>query len=246
MKLRHFAALFVAALVVSGCIYSRLLDVKGQLSEFDKNFRIEERRGLAMVFLNPTLLGGDIVWLMTTEPLSKKLYKEGELWEYLLEKQYQPGAAKEGGKFDIPVYMLFRDDKLAEITLPERFLRYLSKPLLARMLSSMGAAEINKAKQRADSVFQAEATEDIPNVEQFYKMMGKPFASREFSDGRLVALYRYKLRLVNPKPGVKPLNNVLMRFTFEKGDRKLLKAEGSLRGLIMSLSFSADEDPRAE
>jgi hypothetical protein len=215
--------------------------VKNQLSDFDSNFQIKEERGLTLVFLKPVLLTKDIIWLMKSEPISKQQTNGGELWKYVLEKQY-PGQKNEEGNFDIPIFMLFKDDKLNEISFPERFLTYLSKPLLIKALRSMGDAEIDKSKRSVDSKFETTNSLEIPRTEHFIKILGMPF-SRKDSDHTLKFNYVYNLKKAKSGSNNK-VPQIVTRFTFQNGDNRLLKAEGHLMGLKMSLNFSVDEKER--
>ncbi|MGH7791734.1 MAG: hypothetical protein ACREOB_05400, partial [Thermodesulfobacteriota bacterium] len=113
------------------------------------------------MFLKPVLRSDDIVWLMRSTPTSQEKTEEGALWTYVLEKEY-PDSKNEEGNFDIPISMLFEDDKLDQISFPERFLKYISRHMLVKMMTSMGDAQIDKSERRAGSTFQASNTLEIP------------------------------------------------------------------------------------
>ncbi|HWP93702.1 MAG TPA: hypothetical protein VNN20_16040 [Thermodesulfobacteriota bacterium] len=169
--------------------------------------------------------------------MSRKETGEGKLWEYVMEKQYRNSNYEEKN-FDIPISMVFVDDRLRQISFPERFLKYLSKPLLARMLASLGEAEIDKARRRAGSRFQARDTVEIPREEQVLDVLGKPYSTEESDDTRSL-IYAYKLKKNNPEPGSKGFS-LIMTFKFNKDNDRLRKTEINLRGLKMSLDFSLD------
>lgn len=224
-------------LLATGCVYLRLLQVKRQLSAFNSYFQIVEEDKLTLIFLNPVLLTKDVTWLMNSPPMSRKETGEGKLWEYVMEKQYRNSNYEEKN-FDIPISMVFVDDRLRQISFPERFLKYLSKPLLARMLASLGEAEIDKARRRAGSRFQARDTVEIPREEQVLDVLGKPYSTEESDDTRSL-IYAYKLKKNNPEPGSKGFS-LIMTFKFNKDNDRLRKTEINLRGLKMSLDFSLD------
>jgi len=239
VSFRFLLILFLTlTLLTTGCVYLRLLQVKRQLSAFNSYFRIEEEDKLTLIFLNPVLLVKDVTWLMNGPPVSQKETGEGKLWEYVMEKQYRDSNYEESN-FDIPISMVFVDDKLRQISFPERFLKYLSKPLLERMLASMGEAEIDKARRRAGSRFQARDTVEIPREEQVLDVLGKPYVTEE-SDGTKRLIYAYDLKKDNPEPGSNGFS-LIMTFKFNKEDDRLRKTEINLRGLKMSLDFSLDQ-----
>ena len=60
------AAVMIAAAVAllsSGCVYLRLLELKRQLAAFERNFTLETSEGVRLGFLRPVLLTRDIRWL---------------------------------------------------------------------------------------------------------------------------------------------------------------------------------------
>jgi hypothetical protein len=242
MKLRRIiflAGLFLLSVSITGCMYLRLLELKGQLSDFTRYFRIEDKQKLELVFLEPVLLDDDILWIMKSDPMSRQETEQGEVWEYVFEKQYG-GEKNEEGNFDIPVDMIFQNGKLEEVRFPERFLKYISKPLLAKMFQSMGNAEISKLRRSADSEFQGGSSLEIPRKEQIVEILGEPF-SVEDSDSKSEFKYRYKLK--RPESDLDGEEfDLKTEFTFTQGDDRLLRAEGDIDGLLkMSMDFSFEE-----
>ena len=228
------AVIFLIVLA-SGCVYLRLLQVKRQLSDFNTNFQIKDENGLTLVFLKPVLLAADIIWLMNAPPKSKVKVGSGEHWKYVFEKQY-PVEKNEEGNFDIPISMVFEGDKLGQMIFPERFLKYVSKPLLVKMMKSIGEAEIDKSKKRAGSSFRARDTLEIPRKRQVVEVLGLPFDSQD-SDKNSIFIYKYNLREESTRPSGGEFK-LVMGFKFQKEDDRLLKAETDLNGLKMSINFS--------
>lgn len=228
------SSLLIVLLLVTGCIFLRLLEVKRQLNDFEDNFRIEEKRGLTLVMLKPVLYSEDLVWLMKNEPVKKENISDGELWKYVLEKQY-PVKKREEENFDIPILMLMENGKLTELTFPERFLKHISKSLLARMFRSMGGAEVNKLDRSAGSKFQGEIFQ-IPKIDNIVSTLGKPYSVKD-SDGKYIFVYRYKLKRGESVSNYDEFN-LQNTFIFQKSDRRLLRAESHFRGLSMALEFA--------
>ncbi|HSE83003.1 MAG TPA: hypothetical protein VLB01_00475 [Thermodesulfobacteriota bacterium] len=223
---------------ITGCMYVRLLKLKAQLSNFDKYFELKDEQKLTMVFLEPVLLNQDIVWLLKSDPISKEETEGGEVWTYVFEKQYA-GVDDDKEDFDIPVDMLFHKKKLKEVRFPERFLKYLSKPLLAKMFRSMGDAEISKLSRTADSEFKGNNPLEIPTKGQIIELLGVPF-SVDSSDGKSKLTYKYKVRETTADSNNEEFR-LTTKYVFQQGSDKLLKAEGDLNGLLnMSMDFSID------
>ncbi|MER3445374.1 MAG: hypothetical protein C4291_00410 [Candidatus Dadabacteria bacterium] len=224
---------------ITGCVYLHLLEVRRQLSSFENNFEIRDQNGLTLVFLNPVLLTEDIIWLTEIGPTYEEETGHGRLWRYIFEKQY-PGPRDEKGDFDIPIIMLFQgNDRLREVRFPERFLEFVSKPLLIRMFKSMGYSQISKLRRSATSKFEGSSME-IPRRQFILKVLGKPF-NIENSDHTSRLVYRYNLK--KGKPADRGFN-ILINFTFQQGDDKLRKAEGNIGDMRLFMDFSVEGSDR--
>lgn len=224
-------------LLITGCVYMRLYKVQNQLNDFDTNFELSDKGGLGLIFLNPVLQSGDMVWLMKNSPIQKEKNGQGEMWTYIFEKQYLTGAG-EGHVYDIPILMLMQNEMLKEIIFPERFLKYISIPLLKKMFSSMGEAEINKLSKSASSIFRGSNPEEIPGIENIVDTLGKPYSIEE-EDKTTKYTYLYYLKNGSSEPQ-SDYFEFETEFEFNKESKTLEKARGTIRGLSMSLDFTSD------
>ena len=246
MKLKqsivYLGFLFLMA-VISGCVLLRLLEVKRQLNDFNNYFQINDQNGFSLVFLNPTLHTDDILWLAKRPPTSKEVKDQVEVWTYLFEKDYR-GQKDEEGNFDIPIVMLFEKDKLNEIRFPERFLKVLSKPLLARMFESMGSAEINEWNRSASSKFEGKDSMEIPKKEQVTLVLGKPFYNK---DSKSDSIFTYKYNLKNDATNSKGKQfNLWIKFAFNQLDERLLKVDGNFSRLKVSMDFNIENSDESK
>ena len=64
-------AALLLLLPLSGCVYLRLLQIKKQLLEFDRNFSLSGRSSLVIEFKNPVLYAKDARFLIGADPLSR-------------------------------------------------------------------------------------------------------------------------------------------------------------------------------
>ena len=229
--------MLASILLVTGCVFLRLYKVQNQLNDFENNFELSDRGGLVLIFLTPVLESGDMVWLMKNDPLKREKKGQGELWTYLFEKQYLTGGG-EGHEYDIPIFILMQSDMVKKIIFPERFLKNISIPLLKKMFSSMGEAEINKLSKSASSKFRGSNPEEIPGMENIVDTLGKPYSVEEEDE---TTKYTYLYYLKNGGPG--PVSDYFefeTEFIFDKENKSLEKAGGTIRGLTMSLDFTSD------
>jgi len=215
----------------------RLYKMQNQFADFDTNFELSDKGGLGLVFLNPVLESGDMVWLMKNEPLGKEKNGEGEMWTYLFEKQYLTGEG-EGHEYDIPILVLIQSGMVKEIIFPERFLKNISIPMLKKMFSSMGEAEVNKLSKSASSVFEGGAPGEIPGMENIVDTLGKPYAIEQEDE---TTKYTYLYYLKNGESSQsKDYFEFETEFVFDNGSKSLEKATGTIRGMSMSLDFASE------
>ena len=63
MKTRHTVLCFLAAglgLLLTGCIWTRLLTLKHQFADFERFVQVDDRDGLSFNLLKPVLLADDL------------------------------------------------------------------------------------------------------------------------------------------------------------------------------------------
>lgn len=229
----QFLVLILILLLASGCVLVRMLKVKSQLNDFDKNFDLHDQRGLTLVFKNPVLGTEDIEWLMKGAPSESKKIETGEQWTYVFEKEYLASKDEEGD-FDIPVIMIMEYGKLSEISFPERFLDNLSIPLLKKMFRSMGNADVSKLRKSASSTFEGKGTE-IPTADNVMETLGKPYAIENLGEESRLS-YIYYLKKPEGHKGKKNFR-FDMEFTAENSDKSLTQAKGTIRGIDIALDF---------
>jgi hypothetical protein len=236
---KKISIIFLLFIVSStGCVYLRLLKVKRQLNDFENNFELNDQNGLKFVFKNPVLLSDDIIWLMKNDPLSRGQYENGEIWVYVLEKQYLDENTDKVN-YDIPILFYVHDDKLVEMTFPERFLKNLSKPLLIKMLGSMGKSSISKSTRTAGTEFKGSNSDEIPKKRYIISVLGKPYKD-ETTEHTEMFTYLYNLKK-NDLAEEDDQFDLKMTFYFGDDNDSLEKAEYTFNGLTMSLSLVTEE-----
>ena len=234
-----YLALFTSLVMLSGCIFVRMLNVKDQLNDFDTNFDLNDEKGLTLVFKNPVLLSDDVIWLMKGSPGSVKLIEESEQWTYVFQKQHTT-SQEEGDEYDIPIVMVMEEDKLTEITFPERFLKNLSVPVLKKMLSSMGNADVSKFKRSASSKYVGEDTTGIPTSDNVMETLGEPY-ELEVGDEKSQLSYLYYLEDATGNADRDNLNLELW-FVADNDDKSLKSVGGKIRGIKLYLDFDTPQE----
>jgi len=187
----HFAPVLLigaASLLLSGCVYLRLLEVKKQLSHFDDNFAIPTTEDLTLKCLHPLLQAEDLRWLGAV-PKTVVPRDGGEDWVVRWVKETAPGI-QEALTYDMVLKVRFVGGRVVEATIPKRHLAYVSKELLVNMLRSTGTAKVNRNERQADAQTEAPVATSLPNLTAIKAMMGEP-TSTQTTPERIVNFYRY-------------------------------------------------------
>ena len=216
-----------------------MLEVRDQLTDFETNFDINDNRGLTLVFKNPVLLSDDVIWLMKGSPVSVRLEDGGQLWTYVFQKQHT-NSLDEGDEYDIPILLVMEDDKLTEITFPERFLKSLSIPLLKKMLASMGNADISKLSRSASSKYSGEDASEIPSSDNVKETLGEPYEVENLG-GNTKLYYLYYLENAQGNATSDDLNFELW-FIAGNEDKSLKSVGGKIRGIKLSMDFETSKN----
>ncbi len=154
-------ALGAVTLLCGGCVYLRLLQLKFQLGDFDKNFAVDTRDGLALTFRHPVLLDEDVEEFFHWVPDTRQRSGTAEKWQFAWIKA---PAADEAGQpsLRIGLELFFSGHKLVKIVAPEKFFAAtMPKSLAVAALRSLGHAKIDRDKRQAASTIGAE---DLQNA----------------------------------------------------------------------------------
>jgi hypothetical protein len=230
-------AVFIA-LFASGCVYLRLLALKNQLSEFEKNFSLTEGDGLTIHCKNPVLHDDDLRWL-GVEPKQVKTEGAVEFWHVRWVKE-PPEGAVEPLEYDVVLNAEIEDQKVRAVQIPERYFEYFPKSLFVNLIRSTAAAKIDKSSRQADVTAAPESPEasaQPPSLATIEKMLGLPTA-RSTEGGLVNLMYRYRPQPEKPKK-TKPIE---VTFHFEAATGNLLRLTGKLPKGTVRFSFAPAKD----
>ena len=232
---RRWLALGVAAcaLLLGGCVYLRLLEIKKQLGHFDENFSLQSADGLGLICHTPVLLTSDLRWIGVMPESVKKL-GTAEQWRVRWIKQLPPGVT-EKLQFDLMLEFSFVDGKLSRATIPEQYFAVMPKPFLVTVIKSLGHGHINKGSKEIDSALSgpelAAARPSLPSID---KLLGRP--SEEYVEGPNT-ITRYQYVPATKESGAKTFD---MRLTFDTQTGELLKWQGFTPVGKIAFDFTAD------
>lgn len=161
--------------LISSCVLSRLLTVKKQLGDFDKNFKLYNDNGLYLEFLEPVITKGDTLWFLEVEPYDISNNKGFDIWTYILKKGNKttnPGKIKDN--YDITLTLFFQKNKLVKVRLPEKVSKEIKDEFFKRLLISLAGADINKFKRELSAILKYSNDNYIPNKSNIESIIGNP------------------------------------------------------------------------
>ena len=233
--LRGLAALVIAgcALLFSGCVYLRLLELKKQIDRFEQFFGLQTSDGLAIICHSPVLRTGDVRWI-GLHPESTRTLGVAEQWQVRWVKQLPPGVT-EKAEYDIVLELSFAHDRLTRVKIPERYFAVMPKQFLVGVIRSLGRGKIDKSQKKIDAVVSAAevaaARPDLPSIDN---LLGRPTEEHEEGPNTIVR-YRYVPATKESRAGVFD-----MHLTFETKSGELLKWQGTTPVGRIGFDFAAD------
>ncbi len=228
--------LATCCLLLSGCVYLRLLEFKQQLADFDKFFTLKTDDGLRLACLTPVLLDEDFRWLGLT-PATVKTLGQSERWRIRWVKQLPPGA-KESDAHDIEMELIFTDGKFTRLFLPERYFAFVPKPFFTGLLRSLGKAGVDKSRRLAEVNFTPEERALLTTrvvATSLAMLLGTP-SEKTVMTTHTTLRYRYTPIPPESKNGV-----IDMTFTFETATGQLQRLNG--RSPVGQIAFNFGSPP---
>lgn len=202
------------ALLLGGCVYLRLLELKKQLGQFDRFFTLQTHHGVGLVCQHPILTPDDIRWI-GLRPEEIKRLGQAEQWQVRWIKQLPPGVT-ETGQFDIVIELGFVAGRLTRLAIPERYFAVMPKDFLVNIIKSLGKGQVDKSSKRIDSAVAA-VPPDLPDID---KLLGRPSEQSVEGPNTIV---RYRYVPVTKESGAGVFD---MRLTFHTTSGKLLEWHG--------------------
>ena len=202
-------AVLLLGVLLPGCVYLRLLDVKRQLNAFDENFAVGGRSELVIEFRNPVLRMKDARFLIGAEPLASVESPE-EMTDHfafsLLTSSGTPPPLQH-----LSLDLAYRDRRLTKIIVPEKFLLMFSRSVLVETLKQAKDAEVLETKRtaRARVTLPPSVEAELPTLERTQFLLGE--SPEVVAEGDLTThLYRYGI------DGSKRPAPILARLSFDE------------------------------
>jgi len=187
------AAGAAACLLLGGCIYLRLLELKHQLADFDHYFAVDLHDGLKLTCREPVLLDEDMAFFHLA-PESRQRAGVAERWHFRWVKA-NTAPGEDPRNYEMAVDFIYVNHKLTSVLLPERFFTFMPKPFFLAMVKAFGQANVDEARRTASASVHLDLGPDQapPRLSRadLTAMLGAPLETRETPAG-LLWRYRYQ------------------------------------------------------
>lgn len=228
--------LAATALLLGGCVYLRLLELKLQLDQFDRHFSLQTEQGLTLICRSPVLRTDDVRWI-GLRPETVRTADSTEHWHVRWVKQLPPGVT-EPGTYDLALDLDFTAGRLARVSVPEKYFALMPKGFVSGVIRSVGRGRIDTlGRNVATTVADADLAAARPRLPAIRQLLGAP--SEERTEGAETTT-RYRYVPVSSEPGAKVFEMVL-HFATASGELLRWRAHTPVGNL--AFDFAAPRRP---
>ena len=224
----------LASVLLGGCIYLRLLELRNQLAHFDRFFDTDLRTGVRITCKQPVLLDGDMAFFKLA-PESRARAGVAERWQFRWIKASR-GPGENPGDYEVAVDFIFVEHKLTRVILPERLFVFIPKQFFLTIVRAFGHAQVDKQKRTASaSVHEDFGPDQMPpqlTRAGLSAMLGAPFESKETAAG-LRWHYQYRAASADQRSG-----HIDITFTLDPANQKVRRIQGRIFDLTLDIVLS--------
>jgi hypothetical protein len=216
-----------AALLLSGCVYLRLLQLKRQLADFDTHFTVQLTSGLRLNCLHPVVLADDLRFL-GFYPANVRKLGTAEQWTIRWIKE-PPANVRERQRYEISFDLFFGEEKLTALHVADKYLAFVPKDVIVATVKSLGRGKLDKSSRSLES----DVLGDLipPSAKGVSEMLGAP-TDRQVDGDREVFHYHF----VSDDPEHKG-KDCDLRLTFDNASGDLLATDARMPVGRLHLKF---------
>jgi hypothetical protein len=236
-RLRTCLAVLLA-LALGGCVWLRLLEVKGQLADFDQNFRVEVAdQHFVVHLLHPVMLSEDFTYLTKLNPSRIAAAPGGDRW-YMDFKHAVPRGRAQAEQRLVFTMTLTPDHKLAAFAFSPLFLEMAPPAFLEASIRSLGSGKVDQGKRqlKVDPEDLPKLTAKLPNRQAILNVLGLP-AEEQVKDDLKVLVYRFKAEAVPVDPDYEKRRLAEAKLYFDPGKDELVRLSGRFVGLKLASDY---------
>lgn len=242
-RLRRRATALLAGgllcVLLGGCIYLRLLELRNQLASFDRFFETDLRAGVRITCKKPVLLDADMAFFQLV-PESRDRVGVAERWHFRWVKAYRL-PDEDPRNYEVAVDFIFVGHKLTRVILPERLFAFVPKRFFLSIVRAFGHARVDQEKRTATtSVHEDFGPDKLPpqlTRADLAAVLGGPMEAKETGAG-LLCRYRYQAASADQHSG-----SIDVTFTLNPATQKMRRIQGRVFDLTLDIAFPDSTTP---
>jgi hypothetical protein len=230
---------FFLGLLLSGCVWFRLLEIKNQLADFDENMRIEVvDKHFIVHFKSPVLLSEDFIYLSKLNPTRIETLPDGS-YRWYLDFHLDPAKTQDQKTKVVSFIMTYtREHKLEAFDFSPLFVEMAPVAFLEASIRSIGLGKIDQDKRqlKVDPEDLPKLVADLPKSADITKVMGPPeLVLRE--NGLKVLVYHFKSDSKAIDPEFEERRIAEAKLFFDPAKDEMLGLKGRFAGLKLSIDY---------
>lgn len=227
------------ALLLSGCVWLRLLEIKNQLAEFDDNVRIEvANRHFIVHLLRPVLLSEDFTYLSKLNP-SRVEPLPGGAYRWYLDFRIDPARTLEQKARRVSFVMTWTPrNRLASFDFSPLFMEMAPAAFLEASIRSLGVGKVDQDRKqlKVDPEDLPRLTASLPKAGDILSVMGPPLEDHR-QDGLRLLVYRFLAESQPVEPEYEARRVAEAKLYFDARKDGLIRLKGQFAGLKLSIDY---------
>lgn len=244
--MKHFRAqsirrwcVFLLAILLTGCVWFRLLEIKNQLADFDENIRVEVvDKHFIVHFKEPVLLSEDFVYLSKLNPSREERLADGT-YRWYLDFHLDPAKTEEQKTKILSFAMTYtRENKLEAFDFSPLFVEMAPVAFLEASIRSIGVGKIDQDKRqlKVDPEDLPKLIGALPKSANITNVMGPPEMTLD-ENGLKVMIYHFKSDSKPIAPEHEERRIAEAKLFFDPKKDEMLGLKGKFAGLKLSIDY---------
>lgn len=231
--------LLLLLLSLTACVYTRLLSVKNQLSEFDEHVQVRViDRHFILDFKHPILYDTDFTALTHLNPSRVKQLPDGYQW--FLDFSPEPASSDTATNAEkISFTMTFGSNhKLRSWDFSPLFMEMAPPAFLEASIRSLGKGTILQSHKQLKVDYRElpRIAASLPDRESILKALGKPVEITSKDDTE-VYIYRFKADSSATDEDYEDMRKAEARLYIDRQTHRLAKMSSRFAGLKISIDY---------
>ncbi len=227
------------ALGLTACVYTRLLSVKNQLSDFDQNFAVRVTEGhFILDFKHPVLYDHDFVSLTHLNPSRIANQQNGYQWFLDFSPQSTHGESHPAPDKIVFTMTFGKDHKLRSWDFSPLFLEMAPPTFLEASIRSLGKGTILTSHKQLKVDYQSlpRISATTPGADSIVKALGKPVQIIK-KDDLDIYVYRFLADSSATAKEHESLRQAEAKLYMDRNTQTLVKMSSRFAGLKLSIDY---------